>query len=175
MQSNGVNNMQCRIAVTLDCNLNCSYCCMTKIPDIYNSFTVKYMDDILKTKYDSFVITGGEPTLDLELLFMVINDIHRSQPKAKIYLHTNGVLLTEQFVVDNSHILDGINISIHGEPDYDKYLKINNILPVRLHVWQELVTCKLSEFCEDHNIELKEWTMDDCETIPEDRYILRLW
>ena len=163
---------QCRVVITRKCNLKCSYCCM-KYPEILETFTrVQSMQDIFEHKsYDTFAVSGGEPTLSPKKLQNVVNDI-KMNTSASVYLWTNGILLLPEFLIVNRGIIDGVNISIHeGGWDYRKWYQLHKIMPIRLHIWEGLSNDKLRRFCRTNNIRLNEWVMDECEK-EEDRFIL---
>lgn len=171
--------MQCRIAITTKCNLSCEYCCMRTIPEIRNSFKLANIGDILSepVEFESFIITGGEPFMDVEKTLSAIRSVQKiCKP---IYLHTNGVLID---ITNERHCailsrVDGLNISIHeNNRDLNKYKVIASLLPnvsIKLHVWEKLVDDKLREFLEENpSIKTKIWKLDECSTVPEKRYIL---
>ncbi len=163
---------QCRVAITTKCNLKCKYCCM-EYSHIQETFTkVDSIQDILEYKnYDVFAITGGEPTIVPRLLQDTMCEI-KMNTDARIHLWTNGIELYPEFVSVNKDLIDGINISIHdGSWNYVRWTQLNQIMPIRLHIWENLSTDMLREFCQLQNIKLNEWVMDECD-INEDRFIL---
>lgn len=95
------------IYLTEKCNFNCSYCYykkdykssldIEKIRAALNLFFNKIMD---KSKTAYITILGGEPFLKRDLLFQTIDLIEQEQNKkklnSKIYLFTNGSLLTKE-------------------------------------------------------------------------------
>jgi molybdenum cofactor biosynthesis enzyme MoaA len=163
---------QCRIVITRKCNLKCKYCCM-EYPEIIDSFKqVSSLQEIFDhSNYDTFAVTGGEPTLNIKRLQNVVCDI-KFNTNAKVYLWTNGILLTPEFLFFNRNIIDGVNISVHADNwDYRRWHNFHRIIPIRLHVWEELSNDKLRHFCKTHSIRLNEWVIDECDK-DEDRFIL---
>lgn len=134
--------------------------------------TVNSMQDIFEHKdYDVFAVSGGEPTLNYTRLQNVISDI-KINTTAKVYLWTNGILLTPEYLQVNKDILDGVNISVHeGSWNYAKWFKLNRVMPIRLHIWEKLSNDELRNFCKTQDIRLNKWVLDECEK-EEDRFIL---
>jgi uncharacterized radical SAM superfamily Fe-S cluster-containing enzyme len=144
-----------------------------KYSEVLDTFTrVSDMQEIFnKKQYDVFAVTGGEPTLDLERLQGIIYEI-KVNTNARVHLWTNGIKLESHYVQANRDVIDGINISVHdGGWNYLKWWQLRQIIPIRLHIWEELSNDRLRRFCKQHNIYLNEWEMDKCD-INEDRYIL---
>jgi organic radical activating enzyme len=149
---------------------------MKTIPEIRDSFTEETLENILKKDYSSYVITGGEPFKGGHKLIKCIDAVY---PTGKpIYMHTNGILINldyfwHRWVLET---ITGINISLHeNNRDLAKYERIVKEFPnlsVVLHVWEKLVDLKLTMFLASTGIKYKFWKLDDCRTVPEDRFIL---
>ena len=172
-----MKKIQCRIALTTDCNLQCDYCCM-KWPEMLRTFKKINRCDLNNLdfqKYRSFVITGGEPTLDLFRLYSTLFTL-RNKTDVPIYLHTNGILLDRTITGDFAffNLVDGINISLHEDVNWNlsKIKMMNLDVPIRLHVYDKLVNQELLDFVKATGIILKQWELDECDTVPEDRLLL---
>jgi len=166
--------MQCRIAITTECNLNCKYCCM-KDPTVFSSFRecvdIKDIPDL--HKYESFAITGGEPLTD-PILTVLIADALKNYPGKK-FLYTNGTLADENFLPLIARAYDGINIGLHPETKklkQSEILNINSYIPVRLLICEDSANTEFFEFVKKYNIAYRLWKINDCENQNEDRFIL---
>lgn len=164
---------QCRIVITTECNLTCTYCLM-KDQEVVDTFTPKTVDDIVgMPTYSTYLITGGEPTTDMTTLLRLIKSIHENHPDSRIYLYSNGTLLSNKRALALKHAgLHGINIGLHNDIDYAQLWQLNSIIPLRLHRYINIVTPLLRKFCAEYSIPLKEWEMGQCDTEDEDRFIL---
>jgi molybdenum cofactor biosynthesis enzyme MoaA len=169
---------QCRIAITEKCNLNCEYCCM-KQPDILNTFKVVHniyqIDDL--HKYDTIMITGGEPLEDFRILRNTMSRIVDLVPRnTKIYLYTNGLKLQEEdFEWTLKKWFNGINIGLHDPDswDYQEILsEVNKIIPVRILINEDLIPDNFVEWCKKNNVDYRAWKMNDCH-VKEDRYLIK--
>ncbi|KKL56948.1 hypothetical protein LCGC14_2240290 [marine sediment metagenome] len=169
----GRNN--CRVVLTDRCNLNCSFCCM-KEPDICNSFKWQTALWIAQQRYDEIGITGGEPLLELERLVQFICLIKYFNKKAKVYLYTNGILLTsETAAVLKVAGLDGINWSPKAKPTSEEKNLITFVhvclMPIRLLIQDEMTDDDMLEFVMSNGMQIKQWTLGDCSDMElEDRF-----
>jgi organic radical activating enzyme len=143
--------------------------------DIMKTVKPETLSNILKNKYKSFCITGGEPLCDSDtfhLMKLVALSVKGFNPITPIYLYTNGVNLNEKNISEIIDLFDGINIGLHNEIDYAKIKWISRCIPTRLHRWEKKIDKKLLDFCKDNGIMLKIWKKDVCHTEKEDRFIL---
>lgn len=89
---------------TYGCNLNCPFCdtSYAKGPHCsYFEYTIDgLVDVILKTRPNFIVFTGGEPTLQMDELRLVIKRIKNAAPLKSIALETNGTLEIDTDVFD---------------------------------------------------------------------------
>lgn len=171
-----MNHKQCRIMITKKCNLHCSYCLM-KNKELMATFKLATIEEILAKEYSAYCITGGEPLLDkntITIAIRLIVEIKKRVPKlVPIYLYTNGENLRSKNAAMLIAILDGINISPHRKKvPYEDILFANAFTKVRLHRQDTKVTQELIDFCTTNDIALKQWHLDVCDTVPEDRFIL---
>ena len=158
--------MNCKIVITWDCNLNCSYCC-NKYPEIYNSFVPIILSELSK-KYRDYHITGGEPLLEKNRIIDILDYL----PKEKnIYLYTNGTNLDVNFVKEcNSKGLNGINIGYHGQKlDWSEIIQISKITSLIIWVEKDSINCKKIQ---NYKLNIRKWTMNDCFDIKTDNFYL---
>lgn len=166
--------MQCRIAITTKCNLNCSYCCM-KYDHIKKSFNnIKGLHEILDiSRFESFGVTGGEPLMLFGKLVETLG--HLRELGKPIYLYTNGLLLDFSKLFQLKGLIDGINIGLH-KVDYQQltqYVIFNSVIPMRIMVWEGNVDQKLLNFFKRHKLQYRAWVMDECDIPNEERYLLK--
>ncbi len=165
----------CRVVLTDRCNLNCEFCCM-KDTDICNSFKTRRALHIAVDRYKEIGITGGEPLLEPEKLIQFICLLKYFNKDAKVHLYTNGVLLHSEIAATLQLAgLTGINWSPHSKPtllDYHRICFVHNcLMPVRILIQDVLVDDKLLQFAIDNSMQIRQWTIGDCENMePEDRY-----
>ena len=148
-----------------------------KYPRVIDTFKrVDSITDIDLRSYDSIAITGGEPLLYDGTTLLMANLV--KTPTNRVYLYTNGLLLNESFLLTARGMIDGINIGLHDPTIFDnevglhRLLKFNEIIPVRILVWEKLLTDDLKIFFESNHISYRAWVMDECDNL-EDRFILR--
>jgi len=101
-----------RILITQQCNRNCSGCCNTYKTVMNTAKHISNLNDM--NKYDEIIITGGEPMLKVNRTILIIKQIKKINPKAKIYLYT---ALFREEMHDIIKLVDGIQISLHAEAD----------------------------------------------------------
>lgn len=114
----GRSNLSATIFVPSDCTNNCKFCTSKESYSIRKPNLEKVLKKIHKlNKMDwiqSFVLTGGEPFADLEILQAILNEI---SPCKKVYVNTTLPTnrYTEEELVDfiNKSRIDCINISRH--------------------------------------------------------------
>ena len=121
----GRDNLACTIFIPVDCGNNCKFC-TTKAMYKDFKFTQTYVDrmvkwiDILNSNdmISEFVITGGEPTKDLEVLKKIV-----SACKKPVYINTSLPKQEDIFdvitYINQTPIIHGINISRHFGMTYD--------------------------------------------------------
>lgn len=148
-----------RVKITLACNKNCKYC-INKNKDYRDKWQeIKSVYEITWSNYRSVVVSGGEPTMSMDLI-NILRGI-RISTKAPIYLQTNGTLLTKQLVKEIDNLIDGIGLSIHELHEFDhlynRFLDILKIKPIRLYIEEE----KFDEFLiakwEKDGFKIREW------------------
>lgn len=104
-----VNNPNISLIMPVGCNAKCSFCYWKKSDGITID-RFKFICDTLPIIFEQISITGGEPTLDSNLIEYL--KIARKRFK-KIVLNTNGFkLMKEHF-----KYVDHVNISRHHYDD----------------------------------------------------------
>lgn len=165
----------CRVILTDRCNLTCEYCCM-KDNDTYWSFVNQSAFGIAIKRYDEIAVTGGEPLLEPEKLVQFICLLKYFNKDAKIYLYTNGHLLQSEIAATLKIAgLTGINWSPKNKiTPLDEHLMCFIhccLMPIRILIQDKLVDDDILQFSLDSKIQVKQWTIGDCDDMePEDRY-----
>ena len=160
-----------RILLFKDCNLKCSYCCNNQ--EQFNSqFTSKYFSKIDFSKYDNVCVTGGEPFLKPDDLFLYLSAI----PKGKnIYIYTNGLLVTAKHlrILASNPDIKGINVGIHSKEQLSKLpreLFDDGGIPKRFAM-NEHIADELLRMVPEIATRTKTWIMDEC-NMPNEDWIL---
>lgn len=111
------------------CNFRCRFCHNASLVDCFNKIKPLNYDDVIdylekrKNILDSVVVTGGEPTLSKQLLFL-LKDLKRLGYLVKLDTNgTNPLMLKE--AIDNS-LVDFVAMDIKNT--LDKYNDITNVL-----------------------------------------------
>lgn len=120
----GRQNLSVTVFVPSKCENNCTFCTSKLDYDAYECNIDKVLKKIRKLSktgfvkecVDSFVLTGGEPFADLDVLEQILDAI----PKEKrVYVNTtfptNTYSENELALFVNTHRIDGVNISRHCE------------------------------------------------------------
>lgn len=160
-----------RLILFTECNLSCHYCCNEQ--EQFNSqFVTKSFNEIDFSKYKNVCITGGEPFLNRDLLYAVLDCI----PKSKnIFLYTNGLLID---MYDVRHLqkynIKSVNIGLHYSSQLAEIIYLDSLLPVRYSIQLE----KMGVFYSMHYPRLNEkntkaWKLNDCNMPNEDWVLLK--
>ena len=160
-----------RILITTECNLKCSYCC-NKLPEVQSTFKMTTIDMFLNMNYDVINISGGEPLLAPNKLNSLLQELHH-KGNNRVYLYTNGVLTEDLHLYARN--LDGVNIGCHGNWDTALEGAIQwrkHIRSVRFHAQKGKMKDYHKRQLIKHGVKLNEWTMNECNNINEDRYIV---
>ncbi len=155
----------------LECNMNCSYCC-NKNEKFNSQFNKKSFSEIDFSLYENICITGGEPFLDKEKLFSLLEKIplHKN-----VYIYTNGTLINDSDITLLSKYknLKCLNIGIHTLQQLDSVNEdIEKKLPVRFmarDIHCERLLKKYPQRLNTNN--LKSWSMDKCD-MPNEEWVL---
>jgi radical SAM protein with 4Fe4S-binding SPASM domain len=104
------------LAITGRCNLHCAHCCVSAEYDDYEQLStediIKIVDQIVECNPKTLVITGGEPLIRDDFLF-ILNYI-KDNFHNELGLMTNGTLITEANAKIIAESFDSIAISIDG-------------------------------------------------------------
>jgi organic radical activating enzyme len=107
------------------CNAKCSWCIERNgyHPDFHASVEV-IAEEAIKTGKTNIILLGGEPLLykELKKLIQLLVKANR-----KVWITTNGFLLSPKFVFENLQGITGVNISIH-DFDMSRNKEITKIL-----------------------------------------------
>ena len=159
-----------RLAVTLDCNLSCLYCC-NKIPQFHEQFKPIALRDIDWHRYQTVCITGGEPLLRRDLISRALSHIPR---KKTVVLYTNGLLFNPSDATVLAYMgVNAINVGLHDGNDFGRI--IGNVMA---SVKGTVIKVRFSaqDIYEDSIVtdgfEVKYWHLNDCDRANEDRFYL---
>lgn len=152
-------------AITGRCNLSCAHCCVsaeyTAVDQISTEDAIKIIDQIIECNPNTLVITGGEPLIRNDFIFILsyIKDNFRN----KLGLMTNGTLITENNAKIIAESFNSIAISIDGY-DEESCAKIRGN-----GVFQRVINCvKLLQKYGNTHISLSMvLTKDNCYHIKE--------
>ena len=162
-----------RVIITLDCNLECSYCCnnLPKVKEKFTSIDFRQLKYIIRG-YKYVCITGGEPLLKMPLLKRVVGlcDTHYQD----LYLYTNGILLAESWGRAEycQRVFDGINVGLHGSKELMRFIlgRLSEHSKMRFAIEDKHLPDMVAEFPE---VEFHPWTRDECEMPNEDWVLLK--
>lgn len=162
-----------RVLITTECNLKCEYCC-NKLPEIQNGFKMTTFDQFVKMDYETVNISGGEPMLVVDKLENLAHELNKKEHSPNIYIYTNGFNYPND-IKGIARMIDGVNIGCH-ESFEKSFLKamswqyhINNI---RFHIEKGKLTKDQREILLENGFGIKEWVMNECDGISEDRWII---
>jgi uncharacterized Fe-S cluster-containing radical SAM superfamily protein len=160
-----------RLLVTLDCNLGCGYCCNNR-PEVKSQFKKK--SEIDYGQYKDVCITGGEPFLDKEYLFNILDEI---PDDTTFYLYSNGLLINwmDAFsLCEFYQNFGGISVTIHSIRDYPKIAWIYPFMKdkVRWRVQDTKLEQLYESFPETRDMVVKTWTDGICHVPNEDWVVL---
>lgn len=87
-----IKSLHNSIFITEKCNSNCIMCPQPPVKHEDDKFELNLkLIQLIDKQTQSLGITGGEPTLIGEKLFVIINEIHKKIPKASINILTNAI------------------------------------------------------------------------------------
>jgi molybdenum cofactor biosynthesis enzyme MoaA len=158
--------------MTLDCNLQCEYCC-NKLETVYSRFIRKSFNEIDFSLYQKVCLTGGEPFINKKVLYAIINNIPRSKD---IYIYTNGLLIIYNDILKLQEVnnLKGVNIGLHSFDQLRLITRMVKYLPVRYLAQQEHVWEFLQRYPHQLNQQnLKGYNLNECSRPNEDWVLLK--
>ncbi len=166
----------CRVVITDECNLACDFCCMRdkEIHDSFEDATALY---IAKQMHTEVSFTGGEPLLVLPKVIMLSQLVKYFNPDVKLWLYTNGSLLTQSTASLLKEIgINGLNISLHkGLPHYwENIFRWSSMsLSIRYLINEDELNHYGRARVYSLPGEVRVWGKDDCKDMPfESRYRL---
>ncbi len=161
-----------RVLVSWKCNLKCSYCCNEQERFRKDIHPIS-IDNINWDQYQTYCISGGEPLLNLDTVYQVLNRCDKSK---MIVLYTNGILLTPLHATTlEANGVKAINVGLHYPNSFNTIIKrvtantIQTGLSVRFHAQNIYQESLVKEF---PNVSFRFWTMNDCDRDNEDRFVL---
>ncbi|ACF14895.1 Radical SAM domain protein [Chloroherpeton thalassium ATCC 35110] len=118
------------LMVTGDCNLTCAYC-YERGDAKYKSrrpMSLEIAEKALRLAASSgkafhVQLTGGEPTLEQDLVLEIIKKTRAVSPESTISLQTNGTLLSRAFLGQLRTHRVKIGISLDGVPDVQESIR----------------------------------------------------
>lgn len=111
--------------ITEQCNNHCLMCCQPpkKVDDLdlHLHRNLKLIDDA-PNDITEIGITGGEPTLAVERLFILIDAIRNKWPNASLHILTNGRTFADEEYLDRllEHTGDNVYMGIPLHSDYGR-------------------------------------------------------
>lgn len=110
-----------RLLVTRKCPRKCEGCCNEHIGGALIPEARKVTVEEL-FQYDKILITGGEPTLERELVYHLVNALRQNGYAGVIYLYT-AWWIDGWFYEHLIHHIDGIHYTLHAEADHNDLMK----------------------------------------------------
>ena len=133
-----IQKPKARIKITLDCDRQCKYCINHSAAYRSKWQEIESVFDTDWSGYRTIIISGGEPTTDMRLKYIVKSLRDVTDGLIPIYLQTNGWGLTKELVREIDGDIDGIGLSIHDVAEFGHMLTrwsdIVRIKPIRLYV-----------------------------------------
>ena len=139
------------IKLTDNCNAHCLFCANENSCD-YGKIDLEKLEFVIRYLYSldrlhGVSITGGEPLLEYEKLFKLLDLIYRIDPNIEIQISTNGTNLLKVLEYPNVNNLESIHISRHHYDD-----EINNKIFGSSRVASARDIATLQEHLEDKKI-----------------------
>lgn len=172
---------KCRLKITLACDRACEYCINKDKAYRGRWQKIDNVEKIPWKNYRTFIISGGEPTLDVGLESTLRTIRIYTDGLVPVYLQTNGRRLTKALVRRLDENIDGIGLSIHDLDEFRHMLTrwgdIATIKPIRLYV-QDTISAAAGSFV--HGAGLSDrfsWNVwhAGCADHTEDIYLLDGW
>ena len=139
------------IKLTDNCNAHCLFCANGNSCDYGNldlnklEYVIRYL--ISEDRLQGISITGGEPLLEYNKLFQLLDLIYTIDPNLEIQISTNGINLLKLLNYPEINKLESIHISRHHYDD-----DINNHIFKSDRVAQAKDIISLQEHLEDKKI-----------------------
>lgn len=167
-----------RLIMHLECNMRCSYCCNEQ-----RQFTTQFQKKRFWVyagcggrsclfdfaPYRNVCITGGEPFLQKDELFMIMDVVPEDK---NIYLYTNGLLINNEDIeyLQTFANLKCVNVGLHTLRQLKAINKnLERLLPVRFMARDTNCAELLRMYPERLNADnLKAWELNKCDMPNED-------
>lgn len=113
------------IKLTDNCNANCMFCANSNSCD-YGNLDLKKLEYVIRylvslDRLHSISITGGEPLLEYEKLFELLDLIYQINSEIEVQISTNGTNILRLLDYPNINNLESIHISRHHYNDDTNY------------------------------------------------------
>lgn len=109
------------VKLTDNCNAHCLFCANENSCDYGNinlkklEFVIRYLKSL--DRLHGISITGGEPLLEYNKLFKLLDIIYQIDPDIEVQISTNGINLLKLLEYPNINNLESIHISRHHYDD----------------------------------------------------------
>lgn len=128
-----------RLFLWSDCNRSCEGCCnkdwdIAKLP-VYDG----------KTKYDSILLTGGEPLLNWRKVCEIVTKLNAAKAFGKIILYTAD----QDHLINVINYFDGVTLTLHTQEDADDFYLLDGRLKemiARGHLYTDKHMLRLNVF-----------------------------
>jgi hypothetical protein len=177
--------MKARIMVTTKCNRKCEGCC-NGLEAFSNIECLNDINSLLS--YEEIMITGGEPMLIAQSVFLFLMELRRHfQYNGKIYIYS--ALFNERLTQTFSQIMamaDGLHYTLHYEATDQEVIELKlltRLLPkLGDRSFRLSIDNRLYQRYDFSNIDLSAWSVirklqwqDNCQLPPGERlFIYRL-
>ena len=139
---------------------------------LVEEFEPMKIEDIVTLEYKEYKITGGEPLLALGKVLALASGIKNHSPDSKIYVYTNGLLLTEEIAKElETNGVTALTVSPHQYLNRATLIKIHAILPILISIGDIENISDWPVFCDINDMLLNIWQEGYCYKMPpEGRY-----
>lgn len=115
------------IVINNNCNAHCIMCPQYNNQEKITISDVKRLINLMPKKMKYITLTGGEPTLDPQILLTTISLLKNTQPKAHVEILTNGILLSDVTYVKSIIDINHPSISFHT-PLYSDVSELHDLI-----------------------------------------------
>ncbi len=125
-----------RIIITLACNRKCKYCA-NKYPHILKQARrISSVDEI--GAYKAYMITGGEPVLELDKTLRVIYQIKIKYPTKPVYVYS-----AYHEIIHILDKVDGINYTLHSNSTEEDIINFYRVQSAASHYPEKSMRLKI--------------------------------
>jgi len=115
------------LEITKKCNLKCLHCFTNAGAPLSDELAIDdwnlAIQDLISNGFNAFTLSGGEPLLDVEKTLSIARYIKLLKPRAKVYLFTNGLLLSKRTLHRIEPYINGVGLSLDGPRDIHEWLR----------------------------------------------------